>query len=147
MDLPIYRWMHTQIKCDTTSHLMSIKEYACMWSWLRWMSGSKSTRNDSKPNSSNVDKNFCLILSQQNGLHLTTSRELGTAHKILAQTCNTFGVICQRKTQWIKWFGENKLKISSVNVTFARLLKLPNVMKPFEIAGVGQTGPASGEGV
>jgi hypothetical protein len=32
-------------------------------------------------------------------------------------------------------------------VTFARLLKLPKVMKPFEIAGVGQMGPASGEGV
>ena len=83
-------------KCDKTSHLMSIKEYACMWSWLRWMSGSKSTRNGSKPNSSSVDKNFCLILSQQNGLHLTTSRELGTAHNILAQTCNTFGVIWQQ---------------------------------------------------
>lgn len=32
-------------------------------------------------------------------------------------------------------------------LTFARLLKLPNVTKPLESAGVGQTGPASGEGV
>jgi len=29
----------------------------------------------------------------------------------------------------------------------ARLLKLPNVMKPLESAGVAETGPASGEGV
>lgn len=31
--------------------------------------------------------------------------------------------------------------------TFARLLKLPNVINPLERAGVAQTGPASGEGV
>jgi hypothetical protein len=42
-----------------------------------------------------VAKNFCLMFSQQNGLHLTTSLELGTEHNILAQTCNTFGVICK----------------------------------------------------
>ena len=34
-----------------------------------------------------------------------------------------------------------------VYLTFARLLKLPNVTKPLERAGVGQTGPASGDGV
>ena len=31
--------------------------------------------------------------------------------------------------------------------TFARLLKLPNVMKPLERAGALDTEPASGEGV
>lgn len=38
------------------------------------------------------------------------------------------------------------LKTSSI-VTFARLLKLPKVTKPFSIAGVCETGPASREGV
>lgn len=33
------------------------------------------------------------------------------------------------------------------HATLARLLKLPNVIKPLERAGVGHTGPASGEGV
>lgn len=31
--------------------------------------------------------------------------------------------------------------------TFAKLLKLPNVTKPFERAGAGDAGPASGDGV
>lgn len=31
--------------------------------------------------------------------------------------------------------------------TFAKLLKLPNVIKPLEIAGAGDAGPASGDGV
>lgn len=38
-------------------------------------------------------------------------------------------------------------KIVCSDSTFARLLKLPNVTKPFDKAGVGQIGPASGEGV
>jgi hypothetical protein len=37
--------------------------------------------------------------------------------------------------------------ILNTDSTLARLLKLPNVIKPLERAGVGQTGPASGEGV
>lgn len=61
-----------------------------------------------------------ISVSQQIGLHLTTIREFGTAHRILVQT---------------------------LGLIFAKLLKLPNRIKPFERAGVGPTGPASGEGV
>jgi hypothetical protein len=93
-----------------------------------------------------VDKNFCLIFSQQNGLHLTTSLELGTAHNILAQTCNTFGVICKENKTNLSDSAQKQI-FQVLIVTFARLLKLPKVTKPFEIAGVGQMGPASGEGV
>jgi hypothetical protein len=44
-------------------------------------------------------------------------------------------------------FQVNQLSHSSLTNTFARLLKLPNVIKPLERAGVGEIGPASGEGV
>lgn len=33
------------------------------------------------------------------------------------------------------------------SITFAKLLKLPNVIKPLDSAGVGHTAPASGEGI
>lgn len=36
---------------------------------------------------------------------------------------------------------------SKWGTTLAKLLKLPKVIKPLERAGVGETGPASGEGV
>ena len=44
-------------------------------------------------------------------------------------------------------FQVNQLSHSSLTNTLARLLKLPNVIKPLERAGAGETGPASGEGV
>ena len=47
------------------------------------------------------------------------------------------------------WVNKNSHTHNIFNTltTLARLLKLPNVMKPLERAGVGQIGPASGEGV
>lgn len=75
-------------------YLISIREYACIWSWLKRIRGNKSTRKDSSPICSKVERNLCLTLSQQKGLHLTTSLEFGTAQSIVAQTRNTFGVIC-----------------------------------------------------
>lgn len=51
----------------------------------------------------------------------------------------------------IEIFSDMALKLSvdylSILVTFAKLLKLPKVTKPLDNAGVGHTGPASGEGV
>lgn len=44
-------------------------------------------------------------------------------------------------------FQVNQWSHSSITNTLARLLKLPNVIKPLERAGAGETGPASGEGV
>lgn len=39
------------------------------------------------------------------------------------------------------------INVQNLKNTFARLLKLPNVTKPLASAGVGETGPASGDGV
>lgn len=39
------------------------------------------------------------------------------------------------------------INVQNLKNTFARLLKLPNVMKPLASAGAEQTGPASGDGV
>lgn len=80
-------------------YLMSMRLYACKWSWFRRIKGKRSTRTGSTPSCSNVERNLCLILSQQKGLHLTTRREFGTAHNILAQTCRTLGVIWKRKQE------------------------------------------------
>jgi hypothetical protein len=71
-----------------------MREYACIWSWFRRINGSKSTRSDSTPSSSSFARKPSLTLSQQKGLHFTTSRELGILHSILAHTRSTRGVIC-----------------------------------------------------
>ena len=85
--------------CTLHTNLISIREYACMWSWFRRINGRRSTRFDSTPSSSSFARNVSLILSQQNGLHLTINLAVGIAQRIFAQTQSTRCVICAN--QWI----------------------------------------------
>lgn len=90
----LHRLLNIRRPHEQRRYLMSMREYACIWSWFRRINGKRSTLCGSNPNCSRIERNLCLTLSQQNGLHLTISRECGTAHRILAQTCRTLGVIC-----------------------------------------------------